>query len=68
MSGARSMLACSGRTRETTVPASLGAPTVSIDLAALPPSSRKVVVAAAIDGAPTFGDVGAIHVTAGPGT
>ncbi|WP_285494573.1 exonuclease domain-containing protein, partial [Streptomyces hygroscopicus] len=42
--------------------------TVSIDLAALPPSSRKVVVAAAIDGAPTFGDVGAIHVTAGPGT
>ncbi|MEU2682731.1 TerD family protein [Streptomyces hygroscopicus] len=42
--------------------------TVSIELAALPPSSRKVVVAAAIDGAPTFGDVGAIHVTAGPGT
>ncbi|MFE2674471.1 exonuclease domain-containing protein, partial [Streptomyces hygroscopicus] len=42
--------------------------TVSIDLAALPPSSRKVVFAAAIDGAPTFGDVGAIHVTAGPGT
>ncbi|MFF5307694.1 DEDDh family exonuclease [Streptomyces massasporeus] len=41
--------------------------TIGVDLAALPPSARKVVVAAAIDGSPTFGDVGAIHITSGPG-
>ncbi|MEU3937139.1 DEDDh family exonuclease [Streptomyces sp. NPDC029044] len=41
--------------------------TIGVDLAALPPSARKVVVAAAIDGSPTFGDVGAIHVSSGPG-
>ncbi|GAB2871995.1 hypothetical protein GCM10027074_44580 [Streptomyces deserti] len=42
--------------------------TVSVDLAALPPAARKVVVAAAIDGAATFGDVGAVHIGSGPGT
>ncbi|MGP4002879.1 TerD family protein [Streptomyces sp. 8N706] len=42
--------------------------TISIHLATLPPSARKVVVAAAIDGTPTFGDLGAIHITAAPGS
>ncbi|MEU9523663.1 TerD family protein [Streptomyces sp. NPDC048224] len=42
--------------------------TVSVDLATLPPSARKVVVAAAIDGSPAFGDVGALHIVSGPGT
>ncbi|GAA0908878.1 TerD family protein [Streptomyces thermoalcalitolerans] len=42
--------------------------TISIDLATLPPSARRVVVAAAIDGTPTFGDVGAIQISSGPGT
>ncbi|MFF5569947.1 DEDDh family exonuclease [Streptomyces luteogriseus] len=41
--------------------------TIGVDLAALPPSARKVVVAAAIDGSPTFGDIGAIHISFGPG-
>ncbi|MFJ4535621.1 TerD family protein [Streptomyces tibetensis] len=41
--------------------------TIGVDLAALPPSARKVVVAAAIDGSPTFGDVGAVHISSGPG-
>ncbi|MET7814302.1 TerD family protein [Streptomyces sp. NPDC005395] len=41
--------------------------TVSVDLATLPPSARKVVVAAAIDGSPAFGDVGALHIVSGPG-
>ncbi|WP_351222480.1 TerD family protein [Streptomyces sp. NPDC002133] len=42
--------------------------TISVGLATLPPSARKVVVAAAIDGTPTFGDVGAIQISSGPGT
>ncbi|MER7053597.1 TerD family protein [Streptomyces sp. NPDC000351] len=42
--------------------------TVSVDLATLPPSARKVVVAAAIDGSPAFGDVGALHIVSGPGS
>ncbi|WP_031087768.1 TerD family protein [Streptomyces sp. NRRL S-1831] len=42
--------------------------TVGVDLAALPPSARKVVVAAAIDGSPAFGDMGALHIVSGPGT
>ncbi|GGR05406.1 TerD family protein [Streptomyces netropsis] len=41
--------------------------TITTDLGTLPPAVRKVVVAAAIDGTPTFGDVGAIQVTTGPG-
>lgn len=39
---------------------------IAIDLASLPPASRKVVIAAAIDGDVTFGDVGAVQVTAAP--
>ncbi|MEU3660191.1 TerD family protein [Streptomyces sp. NPDC032940] len=42
--------------------------TVSVDLVTLPPSARKVVVAAAVDGSPAFGDVGALHIASGPGT
>ncbi|TVL91792.1 TerD family protein [Streptomyces sp. SAJ15] len=41
--------------------------TVAVDLAALPPATRKVVVAAAIDGAASFGDVGAVQITTAPG-
>ncbi|WAL95576.1 TerD family protein [Streptomyces sp. Je 1-369] len=40
--------------------------TITIDLASLPPASRKVVIAAAIDGEATFGDVGAVQVAAAP--
>ncbi|WP_328869114.1 TerD family protein [Streptomyces sp. NBC_00287] len=42
--------------------------TVALDLASLPPATRKVVVAAAIDGAATFGTVGAIQIGAAPGS
>lgn len=42
--------------------------TVSVRLGSLPPSVSRVVVAAAIDGELTFGDVGAIQITAAPGT
>lgn len=42
--------------------------TIAVDLASLPPGSRKVAVAAAIDGEATFGDIGAVQVTAVPGT
>ncbi|MFB7657584.1 MULTISPECIES: TerD family protein [unclassified Streptomyces] len=42
--------------------------TISVDLATLPPSARKVVIAAAIDGSPAFGDVGALHIVSGAGT
>ena len=42
--------------------------TVALDLASLPPSTRKVVVAAAIDGGATFGTVGAIQIGAAPGS
>ncbi|MFB6550528.1 TerD family protein [Streptomyces sp. NPDC056405] len=42
--------------------------TVSVDLATLPPSARKVVIAAAVDGSPAFGDVGALHIVSGPGS
>lgn len=38
-----------------------------LTLSALPPGVHKVVIAAAIDGDPNFGDVGAIQVTTGPG-
>ncbi|MFD6416097.1 TerD family protein [Streptomyces sp. NPDC060194] len=41
--------------------------TVALDLANLPPSARRVVVAASVDGAATFGDVGAVQVAAAPG-
>ncbi|MFG2828558.1 TerD family protein [Streptomyces sp. NPDC048434] len=39
--------------------------TITADLTALAPSVRKVVIAAALDGAPTVDEVGAIQVTAG---
>ncbi|MBD0844390.1 TerD family protein [Streptomyces sp. TRM68416] len=42
--------------------------TIALNLASLPPATRKVVVAAAIDGATTFGTVGAIQVGAAPGS
>ncbi|WP_141580520.1 TerD family protein [Actinomadura sp. WMMA1423] len=40
---------------------------VVVDLAALPEAVRTVTVAAAIDGAVTFGELGAVEVTAGQG-
>jgi DNA polymerase-3 subunit epsilon len=40
---------------------------VTIDLAALPGAVRKVVVAAAIDGDATFGELGAVEITIGQG-
>ncbi|MER5883995.1 TerD family protein [Streptomyces sp. NPDC001941] len=40
---------------------------IALDLASLPPASRRVVVAAAIDGDVTFGEVGAVQVAAAPG-
>ncbi len=42
--------------------------TIALDLASLPPATRKVVVAAAVDGAATFGTVGAIQIGAAPGS
>ncbi|MFT2017063.1 TerD family protein [Streptomyces sp. 796.1] len=42
--------------------------TIAVDLAALPAATRRVVVAAAIDGTATFGTVGAIQLGAAPGT
>ncbi|MFJ6697836.1 TerD family protein [Streptomyces sp. NPDC091272] len=41
--------------------------TVTVDLAALPPAARRVVVAAAVDGAATFGDVGPLQIAASLG-
>ncbi|MFI6346131.1 TerD family protein [Streptomyces sp. NPDC050560] len=41
--------------------------TISVDLTQLPPACHKVVISAALDGAATFADVGAIEVTARPG-
>ncbi|MFJ2761981.1 TerD family protein [Streptomyces prasinus] len=42
--------------------------TIALDLASLPPATRKIVVAAAVDGAATFGTVGAIQIGAAPGS
>lgn len=42
--------------------------TIALDLASLPPATRKVVVAAAIDSATTFGTAGAIQIGAAPGS
>ncbi|MFE1087141.1 TerD family protein [Streptomyces sp. WA1-19] len=41
--------------------------TIAVDLASLPPSAHKVVVAAAVDGDLAFGDVGAVQVALAPG-
>ncbi|MEU4654617.1 DEDDh family exonuclease [Streptomyces sp. NPDC023723] len=40
--------------------------TITLDLATLPPTTRKVVVAAAIDGTETFETLGAIQISAAP--
>ncbi|MEW1723521.1 TerD family protein [Streptomyces sp. NPDC093109] len=40
--------------------------TVTVDLASLPPTTRRVVIAAAIDGTGTFETVGAIQISAAP--
>ncbi|MFC8794111.1 TerD family protein [Streptomyces cinereoruber] len=50
-------LLCDGPTEQT----------VAVDLAALPPAARRIAVAAAVDGAATFGDVGAVHLALAPG-
>lgn len=42
--------------------------TIALNLGSMPPATRKVVVAAAIDGAATFGEVGAIQIGAAPGS
>ncbi|GAB2794172.1 hypothetical protein GCM10027073_27930 [Streptomyces chlorus] len=42
--------------------------TMALDLASLPPATRKIIVAAAIDGAAAFGTVGAIQIGAAPGS
>ncbi|MCX4834477.1 TerD family protein [Streptomyces sp. NBC_01016] len=41
--------------------------TITVDVASLPPSSHRVVIAAAIAGGPSFGDVGAVQVATAPG-
>lgn len=41
--------------------------TIAVDLGSLPPAARRVVVAAAIDGGPAFGDIGPVQVTVAPG-
>ncbi|WP_457464507.1 DEDDh family exonuclease [Streptomyces sp. TE5632] len=42
--------------------------TIALDLASLAPATRRVVVAAAIDGTTTFKTVGAIQIGAAPGS
>lgn len=42
--------------------------TITLDLRALPPAARKVVIAAAVDGTPAFGDVGAVQIALTPGS
>ncbi|AWE53312.1 MULTISPECIES: TerD family protein [Streptomyces] len=42
--------------------------TIALDLASLPRATRKIVIAAAIDGATTFGSVGAVQIGAAPGS
>ncbi|MEV1019535.1 TerD family protein [Streptomyces sp. NPDC050264] len=42
--------------------------TITVDLATLPPATHRVVVAAAIEGSKTFGDVGAVQITTAPGS
>lgn len=42
--------------------------TIALDLASLAPATRRVVVAAAIDGTASFGTVGAIQIGVAPGS
>ncbi|MFF4869670.1 TerD family protein [Streptomyces sp. NPDC000961] len=50
-------LLCDGPTEQT----------VAVDLAALPPAARLIAIAAAVDGAATFGDIGAVQLALAPG-
>ncbi|MET9378905.1 TerD family protein [Streptomyces sp. NPDC002992] len=50
-------LLCDGPTEQT----------IAIDLAALSPAAHRIAIAAAIDGAATFGDIGAVQITLAPG-
>ncbi|MCX5390776.1 TerD family protein [Streptomyces sp. NBC_00094] len=50
-------LLCDGPTEQT----------IAVDLAALPPAAHRIAIAAAIDGAATFGDIGAVQITLAPG-
>ncbi|WP_405791127.1 TerD family protein [Streptomyces sp. NBC_00029] len=51
-------LLCDGPTEQT----------VTVDLAALPPAAHRIAIAAAIDGAATFGDIGALQINVTPGS
>ncbi|GAA2637409.1 TerD family protein [Streptomyces spororaveus] len=51
-------LLCDGPTEQT----------ITVDLGSLPPAAHRIVIAAAIDGAATFGDVGALQITVTPGS
>jgi DNA polymerase-3 subunit epsilon len=54
-----------------TIRLATGGPTeqaITIDLAPLPAAAHKIVIGAAIDGTVTFGDIGAIEITAAPGS
>jgi DNA polymerase-3 subunit epsilon len=50
-------LLCDGPTEQT----------IAVDLAALPRSAHRIAIAAAIDGAATFGDIGAVRMALAPG-
>ncbi|CAM5531613.1 TerD family protein [Streptomyces narbonensis] len=50
-------LLCDGPTEQT----------IAVDLAALPSAAHRIAIAAAIDGAATFGDIGAVQMTLAPG-
>ncbi|MFE9738127.1 TerD family protein [Streptomyces sp. NPDC006477] len=50
-------LLCDGPTEQT----------IAIDLARLPPAAHRIAIAAAIDGAATFGDIGAVQISLTPG-
>ncbi|WP_306313539.1 DEDDh family exonuclease [Streptomyces hydrogenans] len=41
---------------------------VTVDPTVLPPAVRRVAIAAAIDGAAVFGDIGAVQITLAPGS
>ncbi|MFG3038116.1 TerD family protein [Streptomyces sp. NPDC048330] len=40
---------------------------IAVDLAVLPPAVHRIAIAAAVDGAATFGDIGAVQMTLAPG-
>ncbi|MGW7328146.1 TerD family protein [Streptomyces sp. NPDC054840] len=51
-------LLCDGPTEQT----------ITVDVASLPPAAHRIAIAAAIEGAATFGDVGALQITLTPGS